>query len=101
MGSALVQFAIEKSIEAGFDGKIFVHSTNGSGLFYYKLGFVCNHPITQKHLETAYRNHEEGGDGGHMHLPEDAILAWKKKIAKHPILFTQCKILSTVYKVLR
>jgi hypothetical protein len=85
LGSALVQFAIEKSIEAGLGGKISLVSTNGSSVFFYKLGFVCENPENQKDVEKAYLHNERGSDGRNMYLPDEAINAWKKKIRENPI----------------
>ena len=86
MGTALIQFAIEKSIKEGFGGKIKLHSTNGSSVFYYKLGFKCLYDETQKRVESAYVNHQIGPDGGDMYLPDEAIEAWKEKIKENPIM---------------
>jgi Acetyltransferase (GNAT) domain len=87
IGSALVQFAIEKSIEMGYGGKVSVNSTNRSALFYHKLGFVCvENPQMQKRILEAALSNEKGLDGGNMQLSEDSIVVWKKKISKNPIL---------------
>ena len=81
-----MQFAIEKSLEACFEGKITVVSSNSSSVFYYKLGFVCEDPKIQKEVENAYRSNKQGPDGGCMYLPKEAIETWKKKIAENPMI---------------
>jgi hypothetical protein len=86
LGSVLVQFAIEKSIEAGFGGKVTLSSKEGSSLFYYKLGFVCRDPAIQKKVERAYWNNGDSPDGFEMYLPDEAIETWKQKIDELPIL---------------
>lgn len=86
IGSALIQFAIEKSVEAGFSGKIRLFSTSGSGLFYYKMGLIANHPDQMIRLESAYKEDSyERIDGGDMYLPEVSLVRWREKIALNPI----------------
>lgn len=84
LGSAMVQFAIEKSLAAGFEGRVGLRSEYGSGVFYYKLGFVSPNPEYQKQIEAAARAGKQI-DGHDMYLPEAAIAAWKGKIHKNPI----------------
>lgn len=85
IGSMLIQFAIEKSIEAGFGGKVTLVSSGDSGGFYYKLGFVCESQGKQEKIEKAYRKNQRIA-GDNMYLHEEAIIAWKKMIAENPIL---------------
>ncbi len=86
LGSALVQFAIEMSLKAGYEGKVAVRSTNGSAGFYYRLGFICADPARQKSIEEEYQNNKSTLDGGDMYLPPESIAIWKQKIAQVPIL---------------
>lgn len=85
IGSMLIQFAVEKSIEAGFGGKVTLVSSGVSGVFYYKLGFVCESQEKQVKIEKAYRKNQRIA-GYNMYLHEEAIIAWKKKIAENPLL---------------
>lgn len=85
IGSALIQFTVEKSLEAGFEGRVSLFSTNGSALFYYKMGFVSDSPEYQKTIEKAHREDQKGLDGFNMHLTDEAIEDWKKRIAENRI----------------
>jgi hypothetical protein len=86
IGSALIQFAIEKSIELGFNGNLTLVSTNGSGLFYAKIGFIAEFLLIQETLEKALRDGVSITiDGGEMYLSEESLANWKKKIEQSPI----------------
>lgn len=86
LGSALVQFAIEMSLKAGYGGKVALHTTNSSAGFYYRLGFVCKNAECQKRLVKEYQNNKITIDDVDMYLPPEAIAIWEQKIAKTPIL---------------
>jgi hypothetical protein len=89
MGSKLVQFAIEKSIQAGYEGRVSLISTNNSGPFYLKMGFRCTSITAQNRLEEACKDPNITFlDGEEMYLPEEAIATWKQKIAANPICLT-------------
>lgn len=88
VGSALVQFAVEKSIEKGLNGRVQLKSKLGSALFYFKLGFVCKYAPVQKAVEQAYWDKTARLDGGKMYLPEESIKAWKQIIAISPIILS-------------
>lgn len=86
LGTGMVQFAIEKSLAAGFEGRVGLRSVYDSGVFYYKLGFISKDPEYQKQIEVAAREGKKI-NGLDMYLPEAAIAAWKEIIAKNPISF--------------
>jgi len=80
-GSMLIQIAVEHSLNNGRGGKVELTSTNQSGQFYFKLGFLPKDETILRRLSNG-----ENIDGRDMYLPDASIAAWKTKIARHRIL---------------
>jgi hypothetical protein len=81
VGSAFVQIAIEYSLKNGYEGRVRLNSTQESGLFYFKLGFVPMHEETFDKLQKG-----ENVNGGEMYLPKKYIEIWGNKIASNRLL---------------
>ncbi|MFA6303163.1 MAG: ankyrin repeat domain-containing protein, partial [Legionella sp.] len=85
-GSYLIQLAIEYSFQQGYEGRVDLFSTNGSGKFYFKLGFLPKH-LTESILKGFQTGQDI--DGFDMYLPQASIDAWKEKIRQYPIILSE------------
>ncbi|MCH9611783.1 MAG: hypothetical protein S4CHLAM102_02570 [Chlamydiia bacterium] len=98
IGTALIQFAIEKSFRAGLEGRVSLVSANGSAEFYLKMGFICDDPASQKCVVSEV-DASKKVDGGRMILSDSARAIWRGRIASSPLLLEGVECAFNMYHI--
>lgn len=94
IGTALFQVAIEHGYRLGCEGRTVLDAAWNSHGFHYKQGMRSWPEMNQKIVEELEKAKAENREPDTrkltsvpMHMPQEGMQMWKKKIAEHPILF--------------
>ena len=83
--TALIQIAIETSIQAGAEGRVMLTAAKDSSRFYDKMGLIPFNGGSEEETTQETRDYS----GLLMCLPNKGIQTWNEKIEQSPILFKE------------
>lgn len=96
VGAVLVQAVIEYGYSLGCEGRIQLEAVRNSHCFYYKLGMRTGWEEIDEHIgrvAQTLKGREVPQDirAERMHMPQEAVDTWRKRIAASPIFKQKIK----------